>query len=72
LITDLEFSQDTIQLSSDVSFSDLVLGSGGGGLPGGITLSFQGDLIAILQGTFVEGTLNEISKALNDNVFEIA
>jgi RTX calcium-binding nonapeptide repeat (4 copies)/FG-GAP repeat len=61
LITDFNLSQDKIQLSSNISFSDLVLGvSSGGSLPGGITLSFQGDLIAILQGNFVAGTFNHL------------
>ena len=53
LITDFNSSQDTLQLSSNVSFSDLVLGiSNGNSLPKGITLSFNGDLIAILQDVF--------------------
>jgi Ca2+-binding RTX toxin-like protein len=53
LITDYNSSQDTLQLPSNVSFSDLVLGiSNGGSLPKGITLSFNGDLIAVLQDVF--------------------
>ncbi|WYL95077.1 MAG: hypothetical protein HEQ35_15580 [Gloeotrichia echinulata IR180] len=53
LITDFNPSQDTLQLPSKVSFSDLVLGiSNGGSISQGITLSFNGDLIAVLQDVF--------------------
>jgi hypothetical protein len=50
-----------------------VLGvSNGSSLPSGITLSFQGDLIAILQGAFVGDPINNIRQELNNNVFDIA
>ncbi|MCC5633711.1 hypothetical protein LC613_40515 [Nostoc sphaeroides CHAB 2801] len=53
LITDFNSSEDTLQLPSNVSFNDLVLGiSDGSSLRKGITLSFNGDLIAILQDVF--------------------
>ncbi|MFP5269253.1 hypothetical protein [Coleofasciculus sp.] len=58
LITDFTLGQDTIQLASDTLFNDLEFGFSSGFLPPGATISFQGDLIAIIQSSVSPSALN--------------
>ncbi|HAA29413.1 MAG TPA: hypothetical protein DCE56_19080 [Cyanobacteria bacterium UBA8553] len=59
LITDFNIGQDTIQLASDIFFNDLEFGiSDGNSLPQGVTISFEGDLIAVIEAHSLSGMNN--------------
>lgn len=70
LIENFTFGQDIIQLAADTLFNELEFGVSDDNLPLGATLSFQGDLIAIIQMGTEATSLNSRSHFTNDNSIE--
>ena len=67
LLEDFALGQDTIQLASNILFNDLEFGVSGDSLPSGVTVSFKGDLIAVIQSALFTGA-NSISSSNFTNI----